>query len=107
MNAQASSRLKSVSDMRLWQENQPENVRKAAGARQHLSDDTDVDQCTSCTVQLLYAVRFQVGRLYAQCTWSCFTHEPRSVRVTMRHNTPSTATARDWSRDFLAMPSNG
>ena len=51
-------------------ENQPEYDWKAAGARQHLSDDTDVDQCAGCTVELLYVVRFQVGRLYAQC-WTC------------------------------------
>ena len=52
-------------------QDQLEYVRKAAGARQHLSDDTDVDQCTGCRVQLLYAVSFQVGRLYARC-WRCF-----------------------------------
>ena len=61
-------------------ENQPENVRKAAGARQHLSDDTDVDQCTGCTVKLLYVVCFQVGRLYAQC-WKCFNVWPFLGRI--------------------------
>ena len=61
-------------------ENQPENVRKAAGARQHLSEDTDVDQCTGCTVNLLYAVCFQVGRLYAQC-WKCFNVWPYLGRI--------------------------
>ena len=52
-------------------EDQLEYVRKAADARQHLSDDTDVDQCIGCRVQLLYAVCFQVGRFCARC-WRCF-----------------------------------
>ena len=61
-------------------ENQPEYDWKAAGARQHLSDDTDVDQCTACTVELLYVVRFEVGRLYAQC-WTCLNVWPFARRT--------------------------
>ena len=61
-------------------ENQPEYDWKAAGARQHLSDDTDVDQCTGCAVELLYVVRFQVGRLCAQC-WTCLNVWPFARRT--------------------------
>ena len=84
-------------------ENQPKNAQKAAGARQHLSDDIDVDQCTDCTVPLLYVVGFQVGRLYAQC-WKCFNVWPFLGR--MRREAVSRMNREAWEwRCIITRPS--
>ena len=61
-------------------EDQLEYVRKTAGARQHLSDDTDVDQCRPSVCPLLKMFSC-VAFPRLRKTWSCFTHRLRSVCV--------------------------